>query len=132
MIDFQSEIYTAVKNRVKSQFPSVYVTGEVSRKAAKLPCLQIEEITNTDTELDNGPSQYALLQYRVAALSSKTAGKKSEARAILMVADEALQELNFRRTSMATQSELYNSSAYRIEAIYSAAIDADGRLYLRR
>lgn len=132
MIDYQPQIFTAVAVHLRSKFPGIYVTSEVTDAVAKFPCVQVEESRNVDTQQDSGPdAQYALIQYRVRVYSSKTTGRMSEARAILAEVDAVFAPLNLRRKTFLTQNGLYNNSAYRIEATYEAAISADGVLYRR-
>lgn len=132
MIDYQPQIFTAAARHLRSKFPGIYVTGEVSDAVAKFPCVQIEESRNVPTQQDNGvTSQYAMIQYRVRVYSSKKSGRISDARNILSEVDAVFEPLNLRRKTFLTQNGLYNNSAYRIEATYEAAIGADGALYRR-
>ena len=132
MIDYYPEIFTAVAKPLRKAVPKVHVTGTVSSSDAdNFPCVAIEEVSNTDTSIDNDRTALeARLQYKVTVLSNKIGGRVTEARHILAEVDKVLQSLNFRRTSMATQDGMYNNSAYKIEATYVARINQNGAISL--
>lgn len=134
MIDILSPLITHVGTELRKTWPSVYITGELSENVnSRFPCVLIEEIDNSDTEIDNASvSTQAYLQYRITVYSNKQSGRISEARAIASAVDEIMQRLNFRKRSFLGQAGLYNNSAYKIEVTYSAAADAEGVIYLRR
>lgn len=134
MIDILNALITAIKNGVKTAWPGIYITGELSENGvSRFPCILVEEIDNTDTEVDNSPSAtQAFVQYRVTVYSNKDSGRISEARALASDIDDVMQRLNFRKRSFLGQSGLYNNSAYKIEVTYSAAADVNGVIYLRR
>ena len=46
MIDYQNEIFTAIKKAVASGMPEANVTGQVGADPSRLPCVQAEEIGN--------------------------------------------------------------------------------------
>lgn len=131
MIDFYNAIYTSIATPLQDQVPGINVTGSVSNQKPSFPCVSIEEVSNVDTSIDNGPSAPAArLQYKITVQTNKRNGRMAEARNIIGIVDSIMQPMNFRRTSMATQDGLYNNSAYKIEAIYVARINQDGALAL--
>lgn len=132
MIDYYPQIFTAVAEPLREAIPGIYVTGTVSTSGSdKFPCVVVEEVSNTDTSIDNDRTALeARLQYKVTVLSNKIGGRVTEARHILAETDKVFQSLNFRRTSMATQDGMYNNSAYKIEATYVARINQNGAISL--
>ena len=132
MIDYFPEIYTAAAKAVRQAFPGVLVTGEITDDVPRFPCVQIEESLNVPTQQDNGPVPgYALINLRVRAYSNTAGGRVTQARALIACIDQVFEPLNLRRVSYVPMNGLYNNSAYRIEATYSAAIDESGVLYRR-
>ena len=132
MIDYQNEIFTAIKKAVAAGMPEANVTGQVGADPSRLPCVQAEEIGNLPVEWDSGAhSEYALLTWRVRAYSNLKSGRIAQARKLLSIVDEAMENMNFTRRTFEPLPALYNNSAYEIEATYTAVIRSDGLLFRR-
>lgn len=132
MIDIQPALYNTFAKQLRAKRPEMYVTGELSDRVARFPCVQMEETGNIPTQIDNAAqSRYAYLTYRVRVYSNKKAGKATEARQILADVDKILESLNLRRKTFTAMGGLYTNSAYRIDCTYTVCADANGVLYLR-
>ena len=134
MNDFLNEIFTAVAAPVREAHPGVSFTGEYTRKPSSFPAATLDEIENVSVDrLDDssGEERYSGVTYRLQTFSNKTAGKKAEARAIFMTADDVMRRLGFHRVTYTTTPEIYESTIYSITATYEAIIDADGGIYRR-
>lgn len=136
MIDYETEIYDTVVERVRTVFPNdkLEIAGDTLKKPAKLPFMSIEEINNyTDeatTTTDNG-DVFAIVTYDVNIYTNDISGKKIHAKRILKVVDEAFVSLNFRRVQKDIVPNLADATVYRITARYRAIVGHDGKLYRR-
>lgn len=130
MIDYSTQVFTAVANAVKAEFPEVSVSLQYLRRPESIPCITLDEISNV-TALRDGSEieQYARVTYRIQVFTAKRVDKRQDARKILNAADKAFYDLNFVRGSYAVTPELYRANFYCINATYEAIVDADGVFY---
>ena len=134
MIDFQNEIFTSVATAVRAKHIGATVMGEYTRNPSKFPAVTLDEIENvTVPELVDSSDEenYCGVTYRMQVFSNKSAGKKTEARAIFITADKVMLRMGFRRVTYSTTPEIYDSTIYSITATYEAIVDADGVIYSR-
>lgn len=134
MIDYQNEIFTTVATTVRATHVGTTVTGEYTRKPSNFPTVTLDEIENVTVEAlvdSSNEEKYSGVSYRLQVFSNKTAGKKSEARAIFATADTVMLGLGFRRITYTTTPEIYDSTVYSITATYEAILDVNGVIYKR-
>ena len=134
MIDFESEIFTAVAFDVRSEHPGTVVKGEFVRSPAEFPMVAISEFENVmvDELMDSSQEErYSGLGYRLQVFSNKIGGKKAEAKAIFATADKKIRSMGFHRRTYATTPEIYDSTIFSITATYEAIVDVDGVIYKR-
>lgn len=124
MIDIENKVLSVVREAVLAQYPTASVYGEYVETPESFPCVTVVEDTNytyvytKDEQLDE---HHCEVQYAVNVYSDKQTGAKLEARAILAVADEAMQGMKFWRT-MSRQVPNVDRTIYRVLARYRAVI----------
>ena len=124
MIDIENKVLSVVRDAVLAQFPNAVVYGEYVDAPASFPCVTVTEDTNytyvysKDEQVDE---HHADVQYAVNVYSDLQTGAKLEARAILKVADDAMQSMKFWRT-MTRQVPNLDRTIYRLIARYHAIV----------
>ena len=100
MIDIESKVFDAVFNAVTGSYPSADVTTGYDEKTATFPCVVVEEVDNApyrNTDTDDCAENYARVIYEISVYTDTQNKAKTEGKAILAVADTAMQGLKFRR-----------------------------------
>ena len=126
MIDIENKVLSVVRNAVLAQYPNAVVYGEYVEAPAAFPCVTVTEDTNYTyvySKDDDLMEHHCEVQYTVNVYSDKQTGAKLEARAILAVADEAMQNMKFWRT-MSRQVPNVDRTIYRVLARYHAVVEA--------
>ena len=135
MIDVESKVFDTVSKALKTAFGSDFnVTSEYVPSPSRFPSVSLVEADNYVTQryrtlkIENA----ANCMYEANVYSNKTAGKKSEAKAVANVLDEAMADLGFTRTMRNTIPNLNDASIYRIVCRYEAVIipNDDGNYYI--
>lgn len=124
MIDIENKVLSVVRDAVLAQYPSASVYGEYVDVPAAFPCVTVTEDTNYTYvySKDTAPGErHAEVQYAINVYSNKQSGAKLEARAILKVADDAMQGVGFWRT-MTRQVPNVDRTIYRLIARYRAVV----------
>lgn len=134
MIDFESDVFDLVSNAVHAIVPNAFVISkESARMPSQFPCVSIVEVENTTLKRtrDSGSNEnHVYLTYEVNVYSNKANGSKSECKAILELADEALVNVGFSRV-MKHPVSLDDATKYRIVARYAGVSDKNGNIYRR-
>lgn len=132
MIDFSNPIFNRIVEKVKSVHGSgVKVVGEYVDIPKEFPCVAIDEIFNTPTELDSGEQKYAAVTYRVQVFSNKRSGKRAEAREIYSTVADELYSMNLVGKTFTTTPDVYNANIYQIRGTFEGAIRKDGMIFRR-
>ena len=124
MIDIENKVLSVVRDAVLAQYPNAAVYGEYVETTATFPCVTVTEDTNYTyvySKDDTVSEHHADVQYAVNVYSNKEVGAKLEARAILKVADDAMQSMKFWRT-MTRQVPNVDRTIYRVIARYHAIV----------
>lgn len=124
MIDIENKVLSVVREAVLAQYPNASVYGEYVEVPESFPCVTVTEDTNYTyvyTRDDSPYEHHADVQYAVNVYSNKQDGAKLEARAILNVADIAMQSMKFWRT-MSRQVPNVDRTIYRVLARYHAVV----------
>lgn len=135
MIDYSSQIFTAVANGVRSAHPKTKVIGEYVRRPSEFPTVTLDETSNVvigRLEDSSQTEKFAGVTYRLQVFSNKQNGKRAEARTIFTTADAAMRNMGFRRVTYTTTPEIYDSSIYSITATYEGVVSTEGFVYARR
>lgn len=124
MIDIENKVLSVVREAVLAKYPTASVYGEYVETPESFPCVTVVEDTNYTyvyTKDEQLMEHQCEVQYSVNVYSDKQTGAKLEARAILAVADEAMQNMKFWRT-MSRQVPNVDRTIYRVIARYRAVI----------
>lgn len=133
MIDIENQVFTKIALRLRTDFPNIYVSGELNLTPARFPSVFIEEADNcslNSTRDTASNDNHAILMYEVNVFSNKTSGKKTEAKAIYKVIDEVFNDLGFTRQNTMPIT-FADSSVYRISGRYTAIADKNERIFRR-
>lgn len=131
MIDIEFDIFDAVADRLRAQYPGIFVTGDVSFSPARFPAVSVVEtgnsvVANMRTRVIENA---ALVMYEVNVYSNKTGYSKIEAKEILSVVDDVLVGLGFTRAYSNPVQNLEDRNVFRIVARYEATVDKDLWIY---
>ena len=134
MIDFSSQIFTAVASGVRNAHPETKMIGEYVRRPSDFPTVTLDEISNVVVDRLEDSSQtekFVGVIYRLQVFSNKQNGKRAEARTIFATADAEMRKMGFRRVTYTSTPEIYDSTIYSITATYEGVISTDGYVYKR-
>lgn len=124
MIDIENKVLSVVREAVLAQYPTASVYGEYVEVPASFPCVTVTEDTNYTyvyTKDEQLAEHHAEVQYAVNVYSNKQTGAKLEAKAIMNIADNAMQSMKFWRT-MTRQIPNVDRTIYRLIARYRAVV----------
>lgn len=124
MIDIENKVLSVVREAVLAQYPTASVYGEYVEVPASFPCVTVTEDTNYTyvyTKDEQLAEHHAEVQYSINVYSNKQAGAKLEAKAIMNIADNAMQGMKFWRT-MTRQVPNVDRTIYRLIARYRAVV----------
>ena len=134
MIDIECSVLDRIAKRVREVFPDIFLTGEYVNSPASFPAVSIVEAdNNTYTEtIDSGSNEnHVNVMYEVNVYSNKTAGKKSECKAIITMIDEEMLLMGFSRSTLTPVPNEYDSTIYRMVGRYSAVVSSKHEIYRR-
>ena len=124
MIDIENKVLSVVRDAVLAKYSDASVYGEYVDVPASFPCVTVTEDTKytyvykKEEQLNE---HHAEVQYAVNVYSDKQSGAKLEAKAILAIADDAMQSMKFWRT-MTRQVPNVDRTVYRLIARYRAVV----------
>ena len=124
MIDIENKVLSVVREAVLAQYPTASVYGEYVEVPASFPCVTVTEDTNYTyvyTKDEQLAEHHAEVQYAVNVYSNKQTGAKLETKAIMNIADNAMQGMKFWRT-MTRQVPNVDRTIYRLIARYRAVV----------
>lgn len=133
MIDLENIIFTKAATKLREAYPGIYVSGELELNPAKFPCVFIEEADNYVLEKtsDNATIEnHAVLMYEVNVFSTKTVGRKSEAKKIFSTVNDVFEEMGFTRQTIQPLNADH-ATKYRIAGRFIAVADHNGVIYRR-
>ena len=134
MIDIESTVFNAVATRVREVFPDIFMVGEYVNSPASFPAVSLVETDNATRieTIDSGSNEnHANVMYEVNVYSNKTAGKKSECKAIVALIDKEMLAMGFSRVTLTPVPNEYDSTIYRMVGRYRAAISYDHKIFRR-
>ena len=135
MIDFESQIYTDIVTKLRTELSSLNIKCKsiTTYTPEEFPMVCIEEADNYANRYtrDTGSNEnFADVMYEVNVYSNKANTAKSEAKQILGVIDAEFDKLGFTRT-VKTMIPMNNAQICRMVARYQATIGTDGKIYRR-
>lgn len=141
MIDVENQIFTKVYDAIQtaistdSSFPrTVDVTSEWVKAPAHLPHVSVIESDNyvdRNTRTSDEGENFAVLTYEVNVYSNLLTGKKTQAKKIFKVVDDAMRKMNFRRIAYQPVPNLMDATIYRLFGRYQVNVDKNENLYRR-
>lgn len=134
MIDYEAAIYTAVREAMLAEHPDVYLTSDLERQPAKLPCAWLYESDNSayrNSQDSASNENHVEVLYQAEVFTKKRSSRKSEARMILQTIDNCMSDLGFTRMMMRPVPNYNDATIYRLIAQYRAVIGRDGLIYSR-
>ena len=134
MIDIENEVFNRVATRVREQFPDIFMTGEYVNSPPSFPAVSLVEMDNSirETTVDSGSNEnHVNVMYEVNVYSNKTAGKKSECKAIVALLDNEMTAMGFVRSTLTPVPNEYDATIYRMVGRYRAAVSTDYKIFRR-
>ena len=83
MIDIESEVFNTVSEKVREQYPEIFMTGEYVKSPSSFPCVSLIETDNQiyrNTRTSGCIENHAQVVYEVNVYSNKQRGKKLNVR----------------------------------------------------
>jgi hypothetical protein len=139
VIDVEVTVYNRVATAVRTAWPQAFLTSEYTRSPPAFPCVSVVEIENTayirsqdiQVLVADGMEHHAIVVYEVNVFSNLAAGRKTEARTLLMAVDDVFREIQFSRMMMNAVPNMEDATIYRLLARYRAVVGEDGQVYRR-
>ncbi len=134
MIDIESEVFNTVSEKVREQYPEIFMTGEYVKSPSSFPCVSLIETDNQiyrNTRTSGCIENHAQVVYEVNVYSNKQRGKKAECKEILGFIDRQLEALGFTRTLMTPVPNEVDATIYRMVARYRAIVSKENVIYRR-
>lgn len=134
MIDIESEVFNTVSEKVREQYPEIFMTGEYVKSPSSFPCVSLIETDNQiyrNTRTSGCIENHAQVVYEVNVYSNKQRGKKAECKEILGFIDRQLEALGFTRTLMTPVPNEVDATIYRMAARYRAIVSKENVIYRR-
>ena len=133
MIDFEPEVFTAVKTALVAAYPTITVESVPNYEPASFPFVCIEEADNyayRSSQDTASNENHVIVMYEITAYSNLQSGRKRECRKIMSVCDGVMDSLGFSRSGL-TPVSIDEGSKYRMVARYTAVISRNGIIYRR-
>lgn len=133
MIEFDNEVYTAVRNAIKAEYPNCYVTTMSQNIPTKFPAVAFSCISNVvynKTRDTDSNENHAAVTYQTDVFSNKKDTPISECKAIMAIVDNTLLALGFSRNFYEPIPN-QETSITRFTARHRAVFDKDGTIYRR-
>ena len=134
MINMENEIFNEVSERVRWEYPNIFMTGEYVKSPSSFPCVSLVEADNAtfrNSQTSDGKENHAAVMYELNVYSNKTKGKKAECKEIVAFIDEILMELNFTRLMLEPVPNQDEATIYRMLGRYRAVISKNKTIYRR-
>ena len=134
MIDIENAVFNRVATRVREVFPDIFMAGEYVKSPPSFPAASLVEMDNgTRAEtIDSGSNEnHAHVMYEATVYSNKTAGKKTECKAIIALIDEEMLAMGFSRSTLTPVPNEYDSTIYRMVGRYRATVSSNNTIYRR-
>ena len=132
MIDIESKVFDTVYTAVITAFPKARIDAGYVEMSATFPAVTVTETNSVpvrNTNTDNCSENFTRVYYEVNVYSDKPGTAKSEAKAIMEVADEAMKSLKFYRTvfrQLPNQDRTITRMYARYEVIVGRKTDGSG------
>ena len=125
MIDVESAVFQKCADAFRAAYPNGFIAGEYVSQPPKFPAVMVVEMDNNIDEraMDNGNIENAVnVMYQVDVYSNLNKGKKAQAKAIVALIDEVLEQHRFVRTFCNPIQNMNDATIYRMTARYRRRI----------
>lgn len=102
MIDVENYVIDKVAQSISYETPPVQIYSSHVRTPSTFPCVMIYESSNTTfegTRTVDGVERHAEVRYTIEICTNDTTGKKENAKRLMRIIDDAMQEMGFYRAS---------------------------------
>lgn len=134
MIDIENSVFDRVSDKVREQYPDIFMSGEYVKSPSSFPCASIIEMDNAvyeNTQTSSGTENHVSVMYEVNVYSNKKKYKKAECKAILALIDKEMSSMGFSRIMMNPIPNMDDATIYRMVARYRAIVSKDNVIYRR-
>lgn len=134
MIDVETEIFNEVSEKVRKQYPNIFMTGEYVKTSPSFPCVSLVEVDNAvfrNTQSTENMENHVAVMYELNVYSNRAKGKKAECKEIAGFIDGILMGLNFTRIMLEPVPNQDNATIYRMLGRYRAVISKEKNIYRR-
>ena len=134
MIEIETEIFNEVSEKVRAEFPNIFMTGEYVKSPSSFPCVSLVEMDNAtfrNSQTTEGQENHAAVMYELNVYSNKTKGKKAECKEIAAFIDDLMMGLNFTRTMLEPVPNQDGATIYRMLGRYRAVVSKNKTIYRR-
>lgn len=124
MIDIENYVITSIIAAYTAASKTVKVVSGYYANLPTLPCVQVIQTSNTTYQrsLDNSLTEHhASVTFQIDVYTDKKAKSKSEAKELFAIADSAMQQMKFTRTSYAVDVVL-DQTMSRVTGVYRAIV----------
>ncbi|MGN0595388.1 MAG: hypothetical protein ACI4I6_09525 [Hominimerdicola sp.] len=124
MINVEPIVFTAIYKAVKEKYPNASLTSIPLNMPKEFPCVSVVEIDNytyTPSQDDENQEHHANVTYEINVYTDKEDTNKEEAKEIMGIVDNEMQNMKFTRMSMLPTPNL-DRTKYRITARYRAVV----------
>ena len=128
MIDKENEVYTAVYNAVKAEYPNAYVDSSYQPDPAGFPHVAffMMDVYAPREALDSTlHPAYVSMMFEAQVYTNQTSGKKTTAKKIMNIIIDTMAEMNMRVITNSPIQNLNDSSIYRMTARFEGNADSD-------
>lgn len=129
MISPEILVFSKIANRLRTEKPGIFVTGDDTTSPATFPAVVIVEADNTVVQRMRlaAPDieQAASLLYEVNIYTNRIGYKRLDAKEIMQIIDEEFTSMGFTRTLCNPVANLQDASIYRLVARYTGAVKAE-------
>lgn len=126
MIDIEGVVYTTVHDAIRAEYPTCSISDDVPpEKTAVFPHVTIKEDSNRTYQRtqDNALTEHhAIVVYEISVYSNRQTGRKAECKAIMNIADLAMQNMKFTRVQKHELPTL-DRTIMRMYARYEAVVE---------
>lgn len=132
MIDIENEVFTRIEGKLRSDYSSIYITGEYNPAPSTFPAVSLIEEDNYEDRRhrdSSGEEKYAGLMYEVNVYSNLQTGRKSQAKEIMKIISDEMKAIGMTRTYKRPIPNKADTSIYRIIARFSAGVDQNKNIY---
>lgn len=123
MISPEILVFSKIANRLRTENPGIFVTGDDTTSPATFPAVVIVEADNSVVQRMRlaAPDieQAASLLYEVNIYTNRVGYKRLDAKEIMQIIDEEFASMGFTRTLCTPISNLQDASIYRLLARYT-------------